>query len=80
MPIANKLGKVVTYLEGLFSFQVIQSFDYVVLQGHETYENHCTSITKVTMATKLGRIVTYFDWPLPIKSHDLLIAWSFEIT
>ena len=32
------------------------------------------------MATKLGRIVTYLDKLLLIKSHDLLVTWSFEIS
>ena len=32
------------------------------------------------MATKLGRMVTYLDELLHLKSHDALIAWSCNIT
>ena len=32
------------------------------------------------MATKLGRMVTYLDGLLSIKSHDPLITWFCEIT
>ena len=32
------------------------------------------------MATKLGRMLTYLDELLLIKSHDPLIKWSCEIT
>ena len=31
------------------------------------------------MATKFDRIITYLDGLLPIKSHDPLITWSWEI-
>ena len=32
------------------------------------------------LAIILGSILIYHDWLLPIKSHDSLIMWSFEIT
>ena len=32
------------------------------------------------MTTKLGRMMTYLDEILPIKSNDPLITWSCEIT
>ena len=32
------------------------------------------------IATKLGRIVTYFDELLSIKSNEPLTTWSCEIT
>ena len=32
------------------------------------------------MATKLGRVTTYFEGLLLIKLHDVLIAWPCEIT
>ena len=38
------------------------------------------SFTRVSIATNLDTIVTYLDGLLPIKSHDLLITWSSEIT
>ena len=33
----------------------------------------------MAMATILGRVVTYHEELSPIKSHDPLITWSFEI-
>ena len=47
-------------------------------QNHVTNENHI-STTRVPMATKLRRMVTYLDWLLPLKLHDPLIMWSWEI-
>ena len=40
----------------------------------------CSAATRVTMVTKLGRMVTYLDGILPLKSHDPLITWSSETT
>ena len=47
----------------------------LLLQDHVTNLKHI-STTKVSFATKLGRMVTYLDWLLPIKPHDPLITWS----
>ena len=44
----------------------------MVLQGHVTNENHYISTTRVPMATKLRRTVTYFDGLLRLKSHGLV--------
>ena len=35
--------------------------------------------TAVPMATKLGRMMTYLEWLLPIKSHEHTIMWSCKI-
>ena len=51
----------------------------MVLQGHVKNKNHYISITRVPMATKLGRMMTSLDGLLPIMSHDPLIKWSCEI-
>ena len=40
------------------------------LQHHLKYY---MSTTKMPIATKLGKIVTYHEGLLPIKSHDFLI-------
>ena len=41
----------------------------------------CSSAnTTLTMAMKLGRVVIYYEELPPIKTHDPLIAWSYEIT
>ena len=60
--------------------KVIKRFDHVVLQGYVTNENHYIFPTRVSMATKRGRMITYLDGLLPIKSLDSLITWSCEIT
>ena len=57
----------------------MQSFDHVVLQGHVANKIHHISITRVSMATKIGRIITFLDGLLPIVSHDPLITWPCEI-
>ena len=41
-------------------------------------ENHHISITRVSMATTLGRMIASLDWLLPM-SHDPLITWPCEI-
>ena len=37
------------------------------------------SIARVSMATKLGKMITSLDGLLPIMSHDPLITWPCEI-
>ena len=32
------------------------------------------------IATKFRMMVAYLKWLQPIKSHDILIAWSYKIT
>ena len=51
----------------------------MVLQCHVANKNHPISITRVSMTTKLGRMITSLDWLLPIMSHDPLITWPCEI-
>ena len=36
--------------------------------------------TTMSMATKVGRVVTYHEGLPPTKSHDPLIKWPCEIT
>ena len=59
--------------------KIIRSFDHEVLQGHVTNKNPYVSITRMPMATKLGRMMTSLDGFLPIMSHDPLITWPCEI-
>ena len=40
---------------------------------------HYISASRVPMTTKLGKMVTYLDGLLPIKSHDPLIAWPCKV-
>ena len=51
----------------------MQSFDHVVLKGHVANKNHHISITRVSMGTKLGKMIASLDGLLPIMSHDPLI-------
>ena len=51
----------------------------MVLQGYVTKKNHYISITWVPMASRLGRMIIFFDRLLPIMSHDSLIMWPCEI-
>ena len=53
---------------------------HVVLQCHVTNKNHYISSTRVPMATKLDRMVTYFERLLTIKSFYALITWSCKVT
>ena len=43
-------------------------------------QDHHTPLTRVCMATKLGRVITDLDGLLPVKAHDPLIIWLYEIT
>ena len=45
-----------------------------------TNSNYYNSTTPMPMVTKLGRLVTYLEWLLPIKSYEHIIAWSSGIT
>ena len=51
----------------------------MVLQGHVANKNHHISITRVSIATKLGRMIASLVGLLPIMSHDPLITWHWEI-
>ena len=57
----------------------MQSFDHVVLQGHVVNKSHHVSITRVSMETKLGKMIASLDGLLPVVSHDPLITWPCEI-
>ena len=77
-PMKTKFGKQL-HLEELTQVRLMKQV--LVMspgQNHVTNENHI-STTRVPMATKLCRMVTYLDWLLPLKLHDPLIMWSWEI-
>ena len=44
----------------------------------KTSQSKNISTTTISLVNKLGRMVTYLDGLLPIKSHDPLITWFFE--
>ena len=72
----TKLARMVIYLDRLL---IIQSFDHVVLQGHVANKNHHISIRRVSMATKLGRMIASLEGLLPIMLHDPFITWPCEV-
>ena len=74
---ATKLGRVVTYHE---RHKITWLFDHVIFQDHVTNWNDYNSTNRVTIATKLGSVVSHLDGLLSLKSNDLLITWSHEIT
>ena len=59
--------------------KITRPFKHVFLRNHVTNWKHI-STAAVSMATKLGRMVTYLEGLLPIKLHDPLIACSYKIT
>ena len=54
------------------SIKVTRSFDRMVLQSHVRH-------TKRPKATKLGKVVTYYKKPQPIKSRNPLNTQSREV-
>ena len=54
--------------------------DHVVLEITLQANITISPLSEYPMATKFGRMVTYLDGLLPIKSHDSLIMWSCKIT
>ena len=62
-----------TYIKWLL-YKATSPFDDVVLQGHVITKSHYISTTRVFMASKLDRIVTYLDGLLLIYSPDPLIT------
>ena len=54
--------------------------DHVVFRHPVTNWTNYISNTTVPMATKLGRIVTYLGWLLPIMLPIPLVTWACKIT
>ena len=61
------------------NYKVPQPLYCVVLQSHVKNENHYISTTRMSVATKLGRMVVHLDLLLPKKLHGPLITLSCEI-
>ena len=60
--------------------KIIEFFGHVVFWHHLANWNHCISTTTVPPVIRHGRLLTYFQWFLTIKSHDPLIMWSFGVS
>ena len=80
IPMATKLGRVVTYTWRAPNNKVTQFSDHVVLQSHVTSKYHYISATRVPMATKLDRMVTHFARLLTVKAFYGFITWSRKVT
>ena len=63
-----------------FTDKVSWSYNYVVWWDSMTNGKHYIFTSKMSVATKLDRIVTYLKWLLSIKSHYHIITCSCEIT
>ena len=50
----------------------------MILEVH-VIKNPLLYTKRVTVSTKLGRMVNYINWILFIKPHDILITWPHEI-
>ena len=66
MPMATKLGRMVTDLEGLLHIKSHDTMITVLLRSFHKL-NHYISSAIVPRATKLGRMVAYRKEPLPLK-------------
>ena len=49
-------------------------------QAIVNYFSCCITTTTRPMATKRGKVVTYYKKLQPVKSHNLLNTWSHEVT
>ena len=65
------LGRMVTYIEGS-NHKFTQCCDKGVFQSHVINKNHYISANRMLMAKITGRIVTYFERLLTIKSFYTL--------
>ena len=65
---ATKPGKMVTNLEGLLTIMLLDLILY-----------HYISNVVMSIATRLGRMMTYLERLMPITSHDDIIVWPWEI-
>ena len=55
-------------------------FSHVLLRDHMRNKNRYISNTTISMATKLGRMVTCLDCLLPIKSNGHMLVRFIQIT
>ena len=60
--------------------QVMWPLDPVFLQDHMENWKCYIPTTKISIATKFGRLVTYHEEFPPIRLHEPLITWSWKIT
>ena len=73
-------GWVRIYVEGLVTIKSLNTLITWSCKVTWANENYFISTTRVTLTTKLGRMVSYLNGLLPIKSYEFLITWSCETT
>ena len=73
-------GWVHMYVEGLVTIKSLNTLITWSCKVTWANENYFVSTTRVTLTTKLCRMVSYLNGLLPIKSHEFLITWSCETT
>ena len=76
-PMTNKLGKVVT------CYTKLQPISHTTLWirghlGHVINQKHFISTTRIPMATKPGRVITYYEELPSIKPNEPLIMCSSD--
>ena len=74
------LAKILARLWLPFTHKVIWPYNHLVLWDQVTNWKHYISATTISMDTKLGRMMNYLEWHLPISSHDHIITCSCKIT
>ena len=65
---------------GISFHKVTRLLDHVLLQVHLEYWYCYISTTARPIATKLGKVVTYYESFSPIKPHKPLNTWSCKVT
>ena len=63
---ANKIGRMVTYLDGLLTMKLFN----ILITWSCKVKNYYISSTKVPVTTKVDRMITYLDGLLPIKACE----------
>ena len=78
-PMITKLGKQV-HLGKLRMGLIKQVLVTLSPPDHVRNQKHYISTIRVAVTSELGRMVSYLDGLLPIKSNDPLMTWPCELT
>ena len=75
---ATKLGRFVTYFEGLLT---IKSYDALIIfaRSHDSWQALYLRY-QLLIEIEPDWMMIYFNGLLRIKSHDSLVTWSCKIT
>ena len=78
MPMATKIGRMVTYHKGLPLIKLNEPS--ITRSCRIRWQTNDISPQQVPMTIKLGRMVSYLESLLPINLLDPLVTWSCKIT